>query len=254
MKTPPIDRLEVFDDIEYTNEREFSHADKCVFTRYQKRKEFIEALKAEGLYDLYMSPTVQYTREELIMFNKIQKATEGKMQYTVDELIEEINKYFAHVDEQVDEIVSMNTAKKALVKGRSPYTIEGMCNWLGITKGELEKFKANPKYKEYKRPIEMAEQLITQKILEGALKSEYNAQVAKLYLKNISDLRDKESAKGVGAIGDITFITVGSRKELQTLNEGREGFNGEIVDAEYEDELAEEQSVPSVESESNQKG
>ena len=249
-----IDNMEVFDDIDYVENVEFNRKDKYLFQRYLKRKEFLTALKAEGMYDVYMAKYIKHTREELIMFNKIQKSVAGKLQYTVDELIEQINGYFAHVDKQIDEIVSMTTAKKAEVKGRSPYTIEGMCNWLGITKGELEKFKSDPKYKEYKHPLEMAEQLITQKILEGALKNEYNAQVSKLYLKNISDLRDKESAKGVGAIGDITFITVGSRKDLQKLNEGRDGFEGEIVDAEYEDELAEEQTVPSMESKSNQKG
>lgn len=198
-----------------------------------QHKEFIARLRVEGLYQIYMDEENQdrYTREEKMAVKHCWALAMKEPVYSVEQLQKEIGSYFEMVDQKENELLA-NTGKVVKMKGRRPYTLEGLCNHLCITKKTFEKWCNDEKFKEYNYLCQLAKQMITQKVLEGGLMKEYDASLAKFYVRNTSDLTDKKDDKKELAGANITFVTVKSREDFQALQQAGNAFNGEIVDTE----------------------
>jgi len=203
--------------------------------KYMKHKEIMAKLEAEGLKEDYLLRKNQQDlllcKEEKMAIDTIFAMSLKEPVYTPQDLADKISDYFKKVDKELSEIVS-NSGKIIELKKRKPYTIEGLCNYLCITKKTFDKYCSDESMKEYHYVAQTAQQIIIQKVLEGALNKEYDSQLSKFYLKNVSDLNEEKKSGPTGKVSNVVFVTVGNREELKELEEGHNGFNGEIIDAE----------------------
>lgn len=138
-----------------------------------------------------------------------------------------IEAYFREVDLRPTAFFANATAKTVELTGRRPYTLEGLCDHLGVTKGNFLKIAHDETYGELHTIAKMAEQRITARLLDLGLMKETDPSLTKFYLKNISDLQDKKAGTPA-RIGNITFVTVNNRDDARRL--AREA--GQTIDVE----------------------
>jgi len=193
-------------------------------------------MEVEGLKDRYVYRS--YLKEhEKMAIDQIFAADLKEPVYTPELLADKVRGYFEKQDQDVTKQVA-NTGKIISLDKRKPYTVIGLCNFLMITKATFNKYKADPALKEFHYIAQVAEQIIIEKVLEGALLKEFDSQLSKFYLKNISDLHDDPGHGPGNKVSSVVFITVNDREELKQLKEGGNGFQGEIQDAEVIEEKA----------------
>lgn len=157
------------------------------------------------------------------------KSLTGKI-FTPAQFRTNIESYFREVDTRPTTFLAANTAKSMELVGRRPYTIEGLCDALGITKNIFLTIAHDEAYGELYRTAKMAEQKIIARLLDLGLMKETDPSLTKFYLKNVSDLQDKV-AGAPARIGNITFITVNNREEAQRLARA----DGAAIDVTAED-------------------
>jgi len=140
------------------------------------------------------------------------------------------DEYFMNQTKKVKEVLT-NSGKIIQMKNQRPFTLEGLCNNLGITVATFNKYISHEDYSEYKQIGLLAKQIIAEKIIEGALMRDYDSRIATMYLANRSDLKsEKELAINTSnnkILGDlnINVVSFSSRedaKEYQKLQESNQ--------------------------------
>jgi len=142
-----------------------------------------------------------------------------------------IDSYFREIDERASSFIS-TTGKVTELSKRRPYTIEGLCVRLGISKGAFMKLAQDEQHGELFVLAQMAGLRIVDRLLDLGLSKEIDPSLTRFYLKNVSDLQDKTAATP-SRVGNITFVTVNSRDEYQRLvgePDGAIDVSAEIVD------------------------
>ena len=90
-----------------------------------------------------------------------------------------VNEYFDHCDSgrQVEELTKRGDV--VAYNKRRPYTVEGLSNWLDITRETLNEYGKTPKFSDI---ISRARAKIKQQWIEMGLDNTYNAKMAALCL------------------------------------------------------------------------
>ena len=213
--------------------------------KYMQRKELLAKLDVEDLKEKYLLSPWGYRklqREDKMAIETIIALSLNEPVYEPQDLADTIVDYFREVDNAITKNIA-NNGKVIELDNRRPYTIEGLCNYLCLTKRTFNEYCSQEKYKDYHYVCNLAKQMIVQKVLEGGLMKELDSQLAKFYLKNVSDLSDDSQVKASTSGNSIVFVSVGNKEELKELNEGTNGFNGEIVEAECIEESNNKQSI-----------
>lgn len=117
---------------------------------------------------------------------------------------EQVDAYFDKCDATFIDVPT----PKGVVKHRKPYTVLGMCEFLGITRETLCEYE---KLGSFSDTISRAKERIEADKQEGALIGRYNAQFTQFDLMNNSNWRNKESVD----VSNFDFIVglVDSSKE-----------------------------------------
>jgi hypothetical protein len=194
------------------------------------RQKAVEAVEKAGLDPRSaLTPPKEPTPYDIKAQQIFSKSLTGKV-FTPAQFRTNIQAYFSEVDNRKTTFLAANTAKSVEVTNRRPYTIEGLCDALGITKTTFMAIAHDEAYGELYKIAKIAEQKIVARLLDLGLMNETNPALTKFYLKNVSDLQDKVAGSPT-RIGNITFVTVNNREELQRLAKA----DGEVIDVTAED-------------------
>ena len=208
--------------------------------KYKLHKHKLKKLKEMGLYDCYIKK--DKARLTVAQRQKIDMIMEAKTfhlrtkKYTPLEFREKIEEYFDKKDKEIVSEFYTKEGEKIVIRG-APYTMEGLRRQLGINKKSWWKYRNNPGYEEYHKIADEAKERVVEQIVERGLMKKYDSNFSKFYLSNISSLKDKAERNDQPQIGNIIFVTPKDRDEAQQLlEEGKKGYQGEIVDAETVEE------------------
>jgi hypothetical protein len=104
---------------------------------------------------------------------------------TAEEFREKVNAYFDYCDSQIEVSVTDRGQEKVIQK---PYTISGLCLYLGISRETLREYKARPGY----APIVVAARNRVENYCEeGTMKGKLNPIFSIFSLKNNFNWTDK---------------------------------------------------------------
>lgn len=118
-----------------------------------------------------------------------------KMFGSVNELQQEIDKYF----ERCDGIVTDEMSLKDILRDQVPYTIEGLSNAIGCDRDTLNNYEKKEGYEEYFGTIKKAKSKIQQNKIERGLLGMSHATVSIFDLKNNHGYVDKTEVKSEGS-------------------------------------------------------
>ena len=140
-----------------------------------------------------------------------------------EELSDKIEEYFSHIDNNPIQKIKTETSnkdtKEIIEYIKRPYTIEGLCNYLGIQRKTFMDWESQPLLINI---VTYARQKIYENKLEGAIAGVFNANII---IRDLS-LRD-ESLEVVNNI----LIPL-SRKELASITQTLDVEYGEVPDIE----------------------
>jgi hypothetical protein len=212
-----------------TREARIDKADEC---RASRRLKAAEIIRDSGLGD--QLSRVNNSRAKVTPHLQQARVIYAKTVYgqelTPTFLRSAIDAYFKSVDEMPTTFITPGGKQIDLAK-RRPYLIEGLCDSIGVDKSLFMRWVHDESYKELHTFARMAAQKIAARLLDLGLMKEADSALAKFYLKNITDLKecmgDKEGVK----IGNVTFMTVGSREEFKRLKELDNAIDIEATDA-----------------------
>lgn len=191
---------------------------------YKKHKKKLAKLASAGLLNTYYNPQGA-TRARKLDVRKIMK---GEDMYSVDEFITQIDDYFREIEsrETTTMVASGETFRQT---GKRPYTVEGLCAWLGISVQKFNMYENSEKYKEFNEIARFAKTVITDKIVGNAMLGEYNASFSSFYLVNHTKMtKDGEgnAEKKKVRPTQVVFVTCKSRADVpENIEQLRESID-----------------------------
>ena len=208
--------------------------------KYRHHKKKLDKLKELGLYDLYIkkdkSRLTVAQRQKIDMVLKSKSSRLLIRKYTPLEFKEKLDEYFKKKDEEIIREYIAKDGSKVAIRG-APYTMEGLRRHIGFSQPTWRKYRTDPTFEEYHEIANDAEERVVEQIVEKGLTKKYDGNFSKFYLSNISSLKEKGNSSDHPQIGNIVFVTPKDREEAQQLlEEGKTGYQGEIIDAETVEE------------------
>jgi len=196
-----------------------------------KRKELLEVQKERGM--LHPMLTKKEEREIMMMDHRVRR----RLFKTPDDFCAAADKYFNKIKEQNIDVKQTNRYRKANDRlPMIPYTFSGLLLEMGITKMTFFKYEKDERFKEYHGAAKVARMIIEDQLLTGGMKGEFNSQMVKFYLQNITDLREHVHVEKEEKIDHtITFITVNDRKELKQIEQKLKIEHDKEDDLEFEE-------------------
>jgi hypothetical protein len=175
--------------------------------RYEKRKKHLDDLADMGLIDKFMDGHGNREDKQVI-----QRVLNGEVKYDPERLSIEIEKYFKKIDEKSHLHISASGAALAVL-GKHPYTLHGLCVFLGIGVKEWKKYE---KMENFAIICDRAMTRITEKQLTGAMMKDLDPGMVKFNLKNTTDMTEDGADNDIKKpkIGKITFVTIRSSDQL----------------------------------------
>lgn len=192
--------------------------------KYEKRKAQLEQLEQLGLVGKFVEGMTGGGDDQRKERNIIKRITEGTIKYTPQEFEVQIERYFQKQDSEQKLHITPSGAIVPLLK-QHPYTVEGLCVYLGIGVKEFKKYESHPAYKEYHSIADFALTRISDKLQKGALMRELDPSMAKFILKNRTDMTEDgdQSDKKRQKFGKITFVTVNNVEEARQIKQVVDG-------------------------------
>ena len=122
------------------------------------------------------------------------KGFDVKIWDTPEKLQEDIDAYFDWCDNNPIEKVEIHgkDAEECIIKLQRPYTVEGLCQWLGIVRRTLLNYHKEESHAEYNDIVDKAKEKITRQKLEYGHLGMFNHNIVKFDLTNNSSYKDKQ--------------------------------------------------------------
>lgn len=199
-----------------------------------KHVKAIKVLEEKGLDGDLNNKTHSVLTPYEMEARKVYALTVTGKPFTVKYFRDGVDSYFKSV-EAMNTVFITQRANPTNVANRRPYTLEGLCDHLGISKAMFKQYSCNDKFEELHVIAKMAEQKIVARLLDLGLMNETSASITKFYLKNISDLSESIKQTNAPSVGNITFISVGNREEYRQLQ--NDGTIPPVVTIDIEAEL-----------------
>lgn len=126
--------------------------------------------------------------------NKFAENNSGKPKKfkTPEEMQVAIDSYFKECGERVTLVYDGKKKTVVEVPNPIPYTVEGLCNVLDITRQTLLNYENNSEYEEYFDIVKKAKAKIQQNLVERGLEGSANPAVAIFIMKNNYGYTDRQ--------------------------------------------------------------
>lgn len=125
-------------------------------------------------------------------------ATPNDMQKVIDE-------YFYNCDNRIRQVYIKSHQDLVDVKCPVPYTIEGLCNALGLCRDALLNYEKEPGYEDFHDTVKAAKLKVQQNLVERGLEGENNSAVSIFVMKNNFGYKDKTEHEMTGKDGEPLF-------------------------------------------------
>lgn len=155
--------------------------------------------------------------------NKFAIGNEGTEKYfdSAEELQDFIDEYFEYCDG--NPLLEQNWVGKegveVLKRTQRPYTIEGLCLHLHITRQTLLNYQKREGYEEYFDTITRAKRKITEQYVTFGLAGGYNTALVKFLLSNNTEYKDKAETELSGTVNLGVTVT---KKEAKDISDALE--------------------------------
>lgn len=125
--------------------------------------------------------------------NKYAIGNSGKEKFfsTPEEMSVAINNYFEECDNRIREVYIKSKQEIEHIKDPKPYTIEGLCVCLGITRDTLLNYEKKEGYEEYFDIVRHAKLKVQQNLIERGLEGSNNPTVTIFVSKNNFGYKEK---------------------------------------------------------------
>ena len=179
---------------------------------YRNHKLKLAKLQSKGLLNTYYEGTGSRAKK-----TDVRKIMKGGNMYTPEEFVDHCDKYFREIEAR--ETVTMVASGETLSRtGKNPYTLEGLCVWLGISTQRFQEYENSDKYKDFNEIARLAMTVIVDKVASGALQGDFNSSFAQFYLVNHTKMsKDGESAnehKRKIRPTKVIYVTYNSREDV----------------------------------------
>lgn len=188
--------------------------DRVEMMNYAKHKLKLARLQSKGLLNTYYHQTTSRAKKIDIL-----KIMQGGDMYTPETFLDGVDKYFKEIEarETVSMVASGETLRR---RGTHPYTIEGLCAWMGISMHRFAEYEHSEKYADFNEIARFAKTVIVDKLVNGAMIGDFNNSFTQFYLMNNTKMsKDGETAnehKRRVRPTKVIYVTCQNRKEVDS--------------------------------------